>query len=395
MKSVLKFLWEISKQQRRTGPLFVCDGTGPAILGRSWYSSLGFKLIHESDLSRQAMLSSVCQVGSKSGSPGKVTAENLDKRAHYLNFACFQNKLGTYNRGKVHLALKPDARPIFLKARPVPFLRQKLVLQKLDELEQLGIITPIAYSPWATPLVIVPEQNHPDEFGADDIRICGDYRSTNNEQLEIEQFPLKTPDQLFAKLDGQTWFSRFHLKLAYAQLEVTEESAVMMTINTINGLYKVNRLAFGIASAPAIFTRVLNEELKDLPCVVMFLDDVLVMGSTEAELMKREEALLERLSNLGFALNVAKSRFGEREIRYLGFWVSGGGISPLPERVEALHNAPPPTNVTELKSILGHLTFYDGFCKNGASVAAPLYELLNKQVPFVWGEAQQRAFQET
>ena len=345
------------------------------------------------------MLFPVCQVGSESGPPGKITAGNLGKRAHYLNFACFQNKLGTYNRRKVHLALKPDARPIFLKARPVPFPRQKLVLQKLDELEQLGIITPIAYSPWATPLVIVPKQNPPDEFGADgpadDTRICGDYRSTFNGQLEIEQFPLKTPDQLFAKLDGQPSFSRFDLKLAYAQLEVAEESAVMMTINTPNGLYKVNRLAFGIASAPAIFARVLNEELKDLPGVVMFLDDVLVMGSTEPELIKREEALLERLSNLGFALNLDKSRFDERVIRYLGFQVSGGCISSLPERVEALHNAPPPTNVTELKSFLGHLTFYDHFCKNSASVAAPLYESLKKQVPFVWEEAQQRAFQET
>jgi len=73
------------------GPLFVCDGAGPAILGRSWYLSLGFKLIHESDVSRQAMLSFVCQVGSESGSPGKVTAESLGKRAHYLNFACFQS----------------------------------------------------------------------------------------------------------------------------------------------------------------------------------------------------------------------------------------------------------------------------------------------------------------
>jgi len=63
--------------------------------------------------------------------------------------------------------------------------------------------------------------------------------------------------------------------------------------------------------------------------------------------------------------------------------------------VEALHNAPPPTNVTELKRFLGHLTFYDRFCKNRASVAAPLYELLKKQVPIVWGKAQQRAFQET
>jgi len=94
----------------------------------------------------------------------------------------------------------------------------------------------------------------------------------------------------------------------------------MMTINTLNGLYKVNRLAFGIASAPANFARVLNEELKDLPGVVMFLDDVLVMGSTEADLIKREEALLERLSNLGFALNLAnKGTLGDVKFKKINF----------------------------------------------------------------------------
>jgi len=239
----------------------------------------------------------------------------------------------------------------------------------------------------------------PEEHGADspatDIRLCGDYRSTVNNQLLIDQYPLDTADQLFVQLGGATWFPRTDMRLAYAQLRVTEESALALTINTPKGLYMVNRLAFGVASAPAIFARTLKAELRDLDGVVCFLDDVFVFAHSEEQLLQREAALLQRFSDLGFALNFAKCLFGMREIRYLGFRISGEGIAPLPERVEALHRAPRPTNQTDLKSFLGHLTFYDRFCPNRAVVAAPLYKLLKKDVPIIWGPSQEKAFEET
>jgi len=102
-----------------------------------------------------------------------------------------------------------------------------------------------------------------------------------------------------------------------------------------------------------------------------------------------------RLSTLGFALNLSKCRFGERSVRYLGFKLSGEGLSPLPERVEALQSAPAPSNVSELRSFLGHLAFYDRLCGDRASVAAPLYALLQKDQPWVWGRDQAMAFQAT
>jgi len=145
-----------------------------------------------------------------------------------------------------------------------------------------------------------------------------------------------------------------------------------LTLNTPDGLNKVNRLAFGVASAPAIFARTLRRELSDLTGVVCFLDDVLVFANSETQLLCREAALLQCLSDLGFALSLEKCLFSVREIRYLGFRTSGEGFSPLPERVEALHSSPAPSNTTELKSCLGRLTFYDQFCKNRAAVAAPL-----------------------
>ena len=307
--------------------------------------------------------------------------------------------MGTYTGGKVDLVFKHDAVPVFLKARRVPFPRLQQVQAELDRLEELGILTPVNYSNWATPLVVVPKKGAPDESGADapatGIRLCGDYRSTVNNQLLIDQFPLPTPDQLFVQLNGASWFSRTDMRLAYAQLEVGEETAMALTINTPNGLYKVNRLPFGVASAPAIFARTLQTELRNLEGIFCFLDDVLVFAHSETQLLQCEAALLQRLSELGFALNFEKCLFGVREIRYLGFLISSRGISPLPERVEALHRAPAPSNATELKSFLGHLTYYDRFCPNRASVAAPLYELLEKDVPFLWGASQEQAFNDT
>jgi len=204
-----------------------------------------------------------------------------------------------------------------------------------------------------------------------------------------------TPEQLFAKLAGATWFSRCDMKLAYAQLPVTAESADILTLNTMNGLYRVNRLAFGVAPAPAVFARVMKQELKDLEGVVSFLDDILIFGDSEDTLLVREEQVLARLSKLGFALNFDKCKFGLREIRYLGFKITGSGLFPLEDRVNALLKAPPPQDVSELKSFLGHLAFYDRFCQNRASVAAPLYDLLKKDRQWTWGPKESKAFQAT
>ena len=170
---------------------------------------------------------------------------------------------------------------------------------------------------------MVPIKGAAEGSGADapatDIRLCVD-----SDQLLIDQFPLPTPDQLFFQLNGAS------LRLAYAQLEVSEETAMTLT-NKPNGLYKANRLPFGVASAPAIFARTLQSELRNLEGFVCFLDDVLVFANSKAQLLQREAALLQLLSELGFAPNVEEGLFGVREIRYLGFLISSGGISPFPE----------------------------------------------------------------
>jgi len=335
-------------------------------MGRIWLDKLGYRLCKGGGTTNTVGL---CSTATERSDPLSVGSGQLEasttlldaRRAHYAQFPCFTDKLGTYVGDPVHIPLKSDAVPVFLKARPVPIPRQIPVSRKLDELERLTAITKVHVSEWATPIVVVPKKGAPGEGGSDvisdDLRLCGDYRSTVNSAILVEPSTQDAPEQLFTKLAGASWFSRLDMRMAYTQLRLTEESSMVLTINTINGLYKVNRLPFGIASAPAIFARIMKKELNGLDGVVSFLDDILVFAGSEEELLTREETLLTTLSNLGFALNLQKCKFGLRSIRYLGFKISGSGLAPLPDRVQDLQRADAPTNPQELRSWLGHLAF--------------------------------------
>lgn len=79
------------------------------------------------------------------------------------------------------------------------------------------------------------------------VRLCGDYSITVNPQLMMNEYPLPTIDELFADMAGFKVFGKIDL-----QLEVDEESAKILTLNTHRSLLKPTRLLFGIAYAPAI-----------------------------------------------------------------------------------------------------------------------------------------------
>ena len=68
-----------------------------------------------------------------------------------------------------------------------------------------------------------------------------------------------------------------------------------MTINTHQGLYRYNRLPFGVANAPAIFQQTMEKILQGLPMVVVYIDDILITGRTNREHLDHLEKVLQRL----------------------------------------------------------------------------------------------------
>lgn len=106
------------------------------------------------------------------------------------------------------LFLKPEAKPVFCSKRPVPFNTVPLVDAELTRLQNLGIITPVDFSEWAAPIVAVRKPNGR-------VRICADYSTGLNDSLEANHYPLPTPEEIFAQLNGSTVFSIIDLSDAY------------------------------------------------------------------------------------------------------------------------------------------------------------------------------------
>ena len=100
--------------------------------------------------------------------------------------------------------------------------------------------------------------------------------------------------------------------------------------------------------------------------------------------MKVLKEFLTRFHNAGLKASLSKCSFGLRSCEYLGFILNETGFSVSPERIEALLNAPIPTNSTKLKGFLGSLVMIRRFSSEFAELLAPL-NACSKPDKFDWG----------
>ena len=103
--------------------------------------------------------------------------------------------------------------------------------------------------------------------------------------------------------------------------------------------------------------------------------------------------MFECLEKHGFRLKQGKCEFLLPAVEYLGHQISKDGIGPLPSKVAAINQAPAPTNVQELRSILGLLNYYGKFVPNLATILHPLNALLQIDRKWDWTKECEEAFQ--
>ncbi len=97
--------------------------------------------------------------------------------------------------------------------------------------------------------------------------------------------------------------------------------------------------------------------VQDLPGVLHFVDDVLVWGRTKAEHDAPLKTVLDRFARVNFTFNPAKCTFSKPEVSFLGQVVNGKRVHPHPKKVESVWFFPTPTNVDEVRRLLGVATY--------------------------------------
>ena len=305
-------------------------------------------------------------------------------KKHFPNV--FSPGLGKCTKLKAKFQLKKNATPVFRRKRNVPFASQEHIEKELDRLVENDILTKVEHSEWAAPVVYVKKKSR-------EIRMCADFSTGLNDALEDYCYPLPTPEDIFSKLNGGKLFTKIDLSDAYLQVPVDDSCSDLLCINSHRGLFKFNRLAFGVKVAPAIFQHIMDTMLQNLDFAAAYLDDIIIVSKTEDEHRNHVHAVFERISEFGFKVKESKCTFFMSEIRYLGHIINKDGRKPDPERAEAIKNMPPPQNVLQLQSFLGLANFYQVFIPDMHNLRAPLNLLLKKDQKWDWSTECQSAFQ--
>jgi hypothetical protein len=134
--------------------------------------------------------------------------------------------------------------------------------------------------------------------------------------------------------------------------------------------------------------------LSGLDGVVCQMDDVLVFGKDQLEHDTRLTNVLKCIEQAGATLNPDKCEFSQNRLKFLGHVIDNKGITADPDKTKAIREMQTPTNVSDLRRFMGMVNQLGKFSANLASLTQPLRELLSKKSTWLWGEAQNDAFEQ-
>jgi hypothetical protein len=206
-------------------------------------------------------------------------------------------------------------------------------------------------------------------------RPCGDFRRLNLITTE-DRYPLPNMADLSARLEGCNIFSKLDLQKGYLQVPVKAEDVPKTAIITPFGLFEFLRMPFGLRNAGMTFQRMMDQLFFDLPCVFVYLDDLLVASRSAAEHKSHLRQVLQQLQANGLVINKEKCVFGRASLEILGHKVQSSGVSPLPDRVQAICEFPRPTTAVEMQAFLGLFNYYRRLVPAAARIVRLLTDAL-------------------
>jgi hypothetical protein len=171
------------------------------------------------------------------------------------------------------------------------------------------------------------------------------------------------------------------LTSAFLQTELEEECRKYTVFLFEAKQYHFKRVPLGLKNSLCALLRALrtifDETMSDF--LVSYVDDILIYSKSYQDHLKHLDIVLAKLTEAGFTINVTKCKFGQPEIKFLGYIINKQGVAPDPGRIAAVLNYPAPKNHKQLRRFLGICHYQHRFIINYASYVAPLLHLLKRE----------------
>ena len=272
----------------------------------------------------------------------------------------------------MQVTLKPGSTAVQAKPRVYPPTKAKWLATHMGHLTQTGMVYPNFQAIYGSVAMAIPK-------GENNFRLVADYRAVNA-TIEPAAFPmpnLESMPGLFAQAQA---FCTLDLLQGYWQMPLDPQAQELFTMVTTEGLYTPTRVPQGVLNATAYFQGVMQKVLSGLVneiCLV-WVDDVVIWGNSDSELLERLERVLTRLMEHGLYAAAHKAVFYREEVRWCGKLYSGRTIRHDPERVQGLTDMRRPETARELQQFLCAINWMRTSLPGLAQTEKPLQDLLQR-----------------
>ncbi len=145
-----------------------------------------------------------------------------------------------------------------------------------------------------------------------------------NEHLNKVHFKTSTMKDVKHALTKDCWMASIDLADCFWALRVAESDQRALAFEFNGKIYKFKVLPFGLGPSPMFITKLYRKVVEDLQArghrVMIYIDDILVLGATKAECEASASEVARLLKLLGAVINDAKSTMTAAQVvDYLGF----------------------------------------------------------------------------
>ena len=288
-----------------------------------------------------------------------------------------------------HVIDTGTAAPIKQRYYRLPPNKLEALNKEVDRMLEMGVIEP-AVSPWNSPVLMIPKKDGTHRF-------CLDSRKLN-EVTKKFAYGLPFISDILDKLGSAKYLSSIDLSSAFWQIPLSMESRpkTAFTVPSRN-TYQFTRMAFGNSNSAAAFQSLMDAliSVEFENRVFVYLDDIIITGSTFEEHASLLSRVLERLKYGNLSINFSKCNFFRSELKYLGHVVDRFGLRVDPAKVSAITAFPAPTTKKEVRRFLGMASWYRRFIEGFATIAAPLNSLTSTKkgsAKFSWNREAEESF---
>ena len=248
--------------------------------------------------------------------------------------ALFSPQLGNPPPRDLDFRITLNGTPLPKRHSPYPLSQEKkaAMIEQVTELLTRGAIEP-SVSPWSSPILFVKKKEGT-------WRLCVDYRTLNS-FTKPDAYPLPKMATLLRKIGDSRFFTKIDLHSGFHQIPVqaaSREYTAFSTPESVQGHshFQWKVMPFGLINAPAIFQRLMERTLANIPNCIVYIDDILIYAYTKGQHDQVVKLVLQKLWDNKLYIKFSKCDFCKNTVTFLGHTITPGKLTLDKEKVKAI-----------------------------------------------------------